>query len=209
MQTSLNFWRQRIGLERISRQKIRFIYWKPRRLARKNQNKFFFLAHTCMEPIATATTTTTEDPAKRLGDKVAKEFEKKELYEREGVPVPTTESNVENLLKLIQSMANDGNGNPVNPDGKIKKNKSGQYRFHKAKNFQTTYSDGSVRSGLQGISFHATPHSTYKGPVCANCGRMHDLKKCARCRQVYYCDRDCQTIHWSVHKTGCQTKSGI
>jgi len=42
--------------------------------------------------------------------------------------------------------------------------------------------------------------------VCAACGHegAHN-KKCARCRMVSYCSKECQTSHWrSAHKAECK-----
>lgn len=42
---------------------------------------------------------------------------------------------------------------------------------------------------------------------CALCGdRLSPLKACAKCTQVYYCGRTCQTKDWSVHKVSCAAK---
>ena len=43
---------------------------------------------------------------------------------------------------------------------------------------------------------------------CGNCHRSgggRQLLKCAGCRNVYYCNTDCQTAHWrSDHKSDCR-----
>lgn len=31
----------------------------------------------------------------------------------------------------------------------------------------------------------------------------HSLKQCASCKRVAYCNRDCQKLHWVVHKHAC------
>ena len=39
---------------------------------------------------------------------------------------------------------------------------------------------------------------------CFNCGkRGHDLSRCARCEEAYYCDRDCQIAHARAHAKVC------
>lgn len=32
-------------------------------------------------------------------------------------------------------------------------------------------------------------------------------KKCSKCRQAWYCSRECQTQHWKVHKACCKPNS--
>ncbi|CAG2103049.1 unnamed protein product [Medioppia subpectinata] len=45
----------------------------------------------------------------------------------------------------------------------------------------------------------------YKGEYCDNCLKPTDqLKRCSKCRQMYYCGKNCQTIDWSFHKNECK-----
>jgi hypothetical protein len=37
-------------------------------------------------------------------------------------------------------------------------------------------------------------------PDCSGPG----AKKCAGCLKVYYCKRECQLMHWTVHKANCK-----
>jgi hypothetical protein len=43
-------------------------------------------------------------------------------------------------------------------------------------------------------------------PPCAQCGQVHqEMSRCAQCKKVYYCDKNCQTLHWKAsHKTECK-----
>ena len=41
------------------------------------------------------------------------------------------------------------------------------------------------------------------GMMCANCNAMA-TKKCASCKLVVYCSKECQKKHWPVHKTVCK-----
>lgn len=39
---------------------------------------------------------------------------------------------------------------------------------------------------------------------CPCCGCVNGvLKKCGRCRIVYYCSKMCQSIHWKIHQRNC------
>lgn len=41
-------------------------------------------------------------------------------------------------------------------------------------------------------------------PRCAQCGvRRAEMKRCARCRSVHYCDERCQRRHWRTHRKTC------
>lgn len=40
-------------------------------------------------------------------------------------------------------------------------------------------------------------------PVCYACGEEKPSKKCSKCKSVQYCDRECQRLHWFMHKKSC------
>ncbi|XP_018330133.2 ankyrin repeat and MYND domain-containing protein 2 [Agrilus planipennis] len=44
-------------------------------------------------------------------------------------------------------------------------------------------------------------------PVCNACGEEKPAKKCSKCKVVQYCDRDCQRLHWFIHKKSCSRLS--
>lgn len=44
-------------------------------------------------------------------------------------------------------------------------------------------------------------------PVCSSCGEEKPGKKCSKCKVVQYCDRNCQRLHWPVHKKACSRLS--
>ncbi|XP_050533556.1 ankyrin repeat and MYND domain-containing protein 2 [Daktulosphaira vitifoliae] len=43
--------------------------------------------------------------------------------------------------------------------------------------------------------------------VCGTCAENNASKKCAKCKAVQYCDRECQRIHWFVHKKECNREA--
>lgn len=40
-------------------------------------------------------------------------------------------------------------------------------------------------------------------PMCHTCGEEKPSKKCSKCKAVQYCDRECQRLHWFMHKKNC------
>lgn len=44
-------------------------------------------------------------------------------------------------------------------------------------------------------------------PTCNTCGEEKPAKKCSKCKVVQYCDRNCQRLHWFVHKKACNRLS--
>ena len=52
---------------------------------------------------------------------------------------------------------------------------------------------------------------TYQGRkfiIEMSCAQCHttgfNLRKCSRCRLVYYCSKDCQAKNWPIHKSYCK-----
>ena len=46
--------------------------------------------------------------------------------------------------------------------------------------------------------------------VCAACGKSGDnLKACTACHLVKYCNRECQSAHWKLHKKRCKTQQEL
>ena len=44
-----------------------------------------------------------------------------------------------------------------------------------------------------------------KSKFCDNCLKeSNELKKCSKCLQMYYCNKDCQTKDWKCHKYECK-----
>lgn len=44
---------------------------------------------------------------------------------------------------------------------------------------------------------------------CSTCGDEKPDKKCSKCKQVQYCDRECQRLHWWLHKKECGRLSSL
>ena len=38
---------------------------------------------------------------------------------------------------------------------------------------------------------------------CVTCAEPRAYKKCSKCKAVQYCDRECQRLHWFIHKKEC------
>lgn len=38
---------------------------------------------------------------------------------------------------------------------------------------------------------------------CSTCNEEKPDKKCSKCKEVQYCDRECQRLHWFIHKKEC------
>ena len=42
---------------------------------------------------------------------------------------------------------------------------------------------------------------------CITCSEPKAIKKCSKCKAVQYCDRECQRLHWFMHKKECARSS--
>ena len=47
--------------------------------------------------------------------------------------------------------------------------------------------------------------------TCSQCGHeSHVHKSCALCKQVWYCDKECQTLHWRAgHREACAGRGDV
>ncbi|KAF9355113.1 hypothetical protein BGX26_006988 [Mortierella sp. AD094] len=46
-------------------------------------------------------------------------------------------------------------------------------------------------------------HRTVTPNICKKCGKR-TTKRCAKCKQTYYCSRECQTDNWPDHRPSCR-----
>uniref|UniRef100_A0A8D8VIP2 Ankyrin repeat and MYND domain-containing protein 2 n=2 Tax=Cacopsylla melanoneura TaxID=428564 RepID=A0A8D8VIP2_9HEMI len=44
---------------------------------------------------------------------------------------------------------------------------------------------------------------------CATCAEESATKKCSKCKVVRYCDRECQRLHWFIHKKECARSNAV
>ena len=42
---------------------------------------------------------------------------------------------------------------------------------------------------------------------CGHCHKIQALYRCGGCRQIRYCDRECQQKHWREHQKDCNWRS--
>ncbi|XP_046854414.1 zinc finger MYND domain-containing protein 10-like isoform X2 [Xenia sp. Carnegie-2017] len=75
-------------------------------------------------------------------------------------------------------------------------NPSGKQLMNQAKLWADTYNIDS----LEGLI--AEP------PKCANCAELAS-KRCSRCRNEWYCKRECQVKHWAKHKASCNLMAEV
>lgn len=56
-----------------------------------------------------------------------------------------------------------------------------------------------IAAAINGQRSFADASATY----CSTCGEEGAPKKCSKCKAVQYCDRECQRLHWFMHKKAC------
>lgn len=45
--------------------------------------------------------------------------------------------------------------------------------------------------------------------ACAQCATPNCIERCGQCKQVYYCDSECQKEHWKAHKHRCKEPNSM
>lgn len=67
---------------------------------------------------------------------------------------------------------------------------------------------GTVATTVTSTAAATTSAQEQKNKIaCAHCKKEGASQSCARCLKVSYCDRTCQTLHWSAHKQDCRKAS--
>ena len=46
--------------------------------------------------------------------------------------------------------------------------------------------------------------SSFEKPICLNCGNKSNVKRCSKCKSVYFCDKKCQKSAHLLHKFDCK-----
>lgn len=49
-------------------------------------------------------------------------------------------------------------------------------------------------------------HGKASSQFCAECLKsreVHPLLRCSKCKYVFYCSKNCQKSHWTLHKKEC------
>lgn len=64
-------------------------------------------------------------------------------------------------------------------------------------------------SALEIIKSAINGHRGFQDTIsyCSSCGEEKPDKKCSKCKEVQYCDRECQRLHWFLHKKVCARPS--
>ena len=65
----------------------------------------------------------------------------------------------------------------------------------------------SALSLIKSIINGQTGFSDSEKLICNTCGEENPTKKCSRCKSVQYCDKECQKLHWLIHKKNCGSKA--
>lgn len=55
---------------------------------------------------------------------------------------------------------------------------------------------------MQGVNGQKFTFDEYES--CSTCGEGKAERKCSACKMVYYCNQDCQKLHWFTHKKFCK-----
>jgi hypothetical protein len=97
---------------------------------------------------------------------------------------------------LVFYQSRDGIAPPVGPDGiRVEWFQPGTYVQPRGFVLQTE---------VRGVDETNRPRlvNRSRSRGCHVCGSCVGLKMCAKCKQVYYCSRECQRSDWRRHKAG-------
>lgn len=65
--------------------------------------------------------------------------------------------------------------------------------------------ENGVGSGSTECNTNGVNSSTEQFIICCKvCGSLNGLRRCSRCKSVYYCSQVHQQVDWRVHKIECK-----
>lgn len=118
---------------------------------------------------------------------------------------------VEELGADVNQAESDGSTPLMQASGR-KQEKIGRYLLKNGANAQASFSNiGTAhRHGgrhLQSLASieqiaYLDARTHYANPGCSGAG----LKKCANCKEVFFCSKKCQVTHWPAHKANCKQR---
>lgn len=66
-----------------------------------------------------------------------------------------------------------------------------------------------IKDGISSESKQVDKEEDKNGPethLCRYCGKQGFFQKCSRCKETFYCSRECQREDWRTHKVACTKK---
>lgn len=140
---------------------------------------------------------------KRQGAMKAEKGEKaKELEEGEEKKSDTVELLIRRFLKCSKS-----DGLPEYQEGFLRESVR-EFPFRESTIFRQMVATLASKDPPSAVSVVSAAINGQRGfsdnaQVCVTCGEEKAIKKCSKCKAVQYCDRECQRLHWFMHKKAC------
>jgi len=171
-----------------------------------------------------------KNDSERVAFQYQKNFVQHQPQQHQSTPLETpTEEQVQHSRVKSEDKKDQKDENDKNGQGESDENDKGDESVHESDTDESETNNevdakyGNWRSVKQntdqwfkerfpkitGSSMLANAVSSCVNHKCHQCGGgllVPNLKRCARCQSVYYCNRECQRKDWSTHKLTCTKK---
>ncbi|EGG21003.1 hypothetical protein DFA_00872 [Cavenderia fasciculata] len=131
-------------------------------------------------------------------------------------PPPSFLRNLHKQVKRNQSFnqSNNNNNHSVNNNNKVQEIIEEQEEDRDKlideeedqSSSSTTFDKQNGNSPTKKSTTTATPIGSSLDKRCQTCFKSTNLKKCGRCKQVFYCSKECQIKNWAFHQSICILK---